>query len=38
VGAAIALGGAAYAGVVLALKIPEAHQVRDLFLSRLRRA
>jgi putative peptidoglycan lipid II flippase len=37
VGAAIALGAAAYAGVVLALEIPEAHQVRDLFLSRLRR-
>jgi putative peptidoglycan lipid II flippase len=38
VGAGILLGAAAYAAVVLALRIPEAHQVRDLFLSRLRRA
>jgi putative peptidoglycan lipid II flippase len=35
VGAAIALGSAAYAATVLALKIPEAKQVRDLFASRL---
>jgi putative peptidoglycan lipid II flippase len=38
VGVAIGLGAAAYAGVVLALRIPEAHQVRELFVSRLRRS
>jgi putative peptidoglycan lipid II flippase len=34
-GAGLALGGAAYAGVVLGLRIPEARQVLDLFASRL---
>jgi putative peptidoglycan lipid II flippase len=38
VGGAIALGAAAYAAVVLALGIPEAAQVLDLFRSRLRRS
>jgi putative peptidoglycan lipid II flippase len=37
VGAALAAGGAAYAGVVLALRIPEARQVLDLFASRVKR-
>jgi putative peptidoglycan lipid II flippase len=38
VGAALVAGSAAYAGVVLALKIPEAHQIVDLFARRLRRS
>jgi putative peptidoglycan lipid II flippase len=37
VGTALVLGSAAYAGVVLGLRIPEARQVLDLFASRLRR-
>jgi putative peptidoglycan lipid II flippase len=37
VGGAISLGAAAYAAVVLALGLPEARQVRDLLMSRLRR-
>ena len=37
VGAAIAIGSAVYAAIVLALRIPEAHQIRDLFTARLRR-
>ena len=37
VGAALVAGSAAYAGVVLALRIPEARQILDLFASRLRR-
>ena len=37
VGAGLALGAATYAAVVLALRIPEAQQVRDLFASRLGR-
>ena len=36
-GTALALGGAAYAGVVLGLQIPEARQILDLFARRLRR-
>ena len=38
VGGGIAVGALAYAGVVLALGLPEAHQVRDLFRQRLRRS
>jgi putative peptidoglycan lipid II flippase len=38
VGVALAAGAAAYAATVLALKIPEARQVLDLFASRLRRS
>jgi putative peptidoglycan lipid II flippase len=38
VAAALALGGAAYAAAVLALRIPEARQILDLFASRLRRS
>jgi putative peptidoglycan lipid II flippase len=38
VGGAIVLGAGAYAAVVLALGLPEARQVRDLFLQRLRRS
>jgi putative peptidoglycan lipid II flippase len=38
VGSALALGSAAYAAVVLALRVPEARQIVDLFASRLRRA
>jgi putative peptidoglycan lipid II flippase len=38
VGVALVLGSAAYAAVVLGLKIPEARQVLDLFASRLRRS
>ena len=34
VGAALVAGSAAYAGVVLALRIPEARQILDLFASR----
>jgi len=37
VGVALILGSAAYAAVVLGLRIPEAKQVLDLFASRLRR-
>ena len=37
VGAALAAGSAAYAGVVLGLRIPEARQILDLFSSRLKR-
>jgi putative peptidoglycan lipid II flippase len=37
VGTALALGSAAYAAVVLALKVPEARQIVDLFARRLRR-
>jgi putative peptidoglycan lipid II flippase len=36
VGGAITLGSAAYAGLVLAMRIPEAHQIRDLFARRFR--
>jgi putative peptidoglycan lipid II flippase len=36
VGGAIVLGSAAYAGLVLAMRIPEAHQILDLFARRLR--
>jgi putative peptidoglycan lipid II flippase len=38
VGCALVVGSAVYAGVVLALKIPEARQILDLFASRLRRS
>jgi putative peptidoglycan lipid II flippase len=34
---ALALGAAAYAGLVLALRIPEARQILDLFARRVRR-
>jgi putative peptidoglycan lipid II flippase len=37
-GAALVAGSAAYAGVVLGLKIPEARQIVDLFARRLRRS
>ena len=36
VGVALALGSAAYAAIVLALRIPEAHQILQLFTRRLR--
>src|SRR3954468_20712229 len=36
VGSALLLGSAAYAGVVLGLKIPEARQIVDLFAGRLK--
>jgi putative peptidoglycan lipid II flippase len=36
VGGAITLGSVVYAGVVLALKVPEARQIVDLFSRRLR--
>ena len=36
-GTALALGGAAYAGIVLAWQIPEARQIFDLFARRLRK-
>jgi len=36
VGGAIALGSAVYAGLVLAMRIPEARQILDLFTRRLR--
>ena len=36
-GTALAAGGAAYAGMVLGLQIPEARQILDLFSRRLRR-
>jgi len=38
VGAALVAGSAAYAAVVLGLKIPEARQIVDLFARRLRRS
>ena len=38
VGGALALGSAAYAALVLAIGIPEAQQIRDLFTRRLRRS
>jgi putative peptidoglycan lipid II flippase len=38
VGAALALGSAAYAATVLAMRIPEAHQILELFTRRLRRS
>jgi putative peptidoglycan lipid II flippase len=38
VGGAITLGSAVYAAVVLALKVPEARQIVDLFARRLRRS
>ena len=38
VGSALTLGSAAYAAVVLALRVPEARQIADLFAQRLRRA
>jgi putative peptidoglycan lipid II flippase len=37
VGSALVAGSAAYAAIVLALRIPEARQIVDLFASRLRR-
>ena len=37
VGGALALGSAAYAAVVLALRVPEARQIVDLFAQRFRR-
>jgi putative peptidoglycan lipid II flippase len=37
VGGALTLGSAAYAAAVLAMRIPEARQILDLFTSRLRR-
>ncbi|HEX5782448.1 MAG TPA: polysaccharide biosynthesis C-terminal domain-containing protein, partial [Solirubrobacteraceae bacterium] len=38
VGTALALGTAVYAAIVLAWRIPEAQQIRDLFTQRLRRS
>ena len=38
VGGAIALGSVVYAGLVLAMRIPEARQILDLFTRRLRRS
>ncbi len=38
VGTALTLGSAAYAAVVLALRVPEARQIVDLFARRFRRA
>jgi putative peptidoglycan lipid II flippase len=38
VGGALGLGSAAYAAVVLALRVPEARQIVDLFARRFRRA
>jgi putative peptidoglycan lipid II flippase len=38
VGSAITVGSVVYAAVVLALKVPEARQIVDLFAQRLRRA
>ena len=38
VGTALALGTAVYAAIVLAWRIPEAQQIRDLFTRRLRRS
>jgi putative peptidoglycan lipid II flippase len=38
VGTAITLGSVVYAGVVLAMRVPEARQIVDLFAQRFRRA
>ena len=38
VGGALALGSAVYAALVLAMRIPEARQIRELFTRRLRRS
>ena len=38
VGAALTLGSAVYAAIVLAWRIPEAQQIKDLFTRRLRRS
>jgi putative peptidoglycan lipid II flippase len=38
VGVALALGSAAYAAIVLAMRIPEARQILELFTRRLRRS
>jgi putative peptidoglycan lipid II flippase len=38
VGTALTLGSVVYAAIVLALRIPEAQQIRDLFTRRLRRS
>ncbi len=38
VGGAITLGSVVYAGVVLAMRVPEARQIVDLFVRRFRRA
>jgi putative peptidoglycan lipid II flippase len=38
VGGALTLGSVTYAAVVLAMRIPEARQIRDLFAQRLRRS
>ena len=38
VGSAITLGSAAYAAIVLALRVPEARQIVDLFARRFRRS
>jgi len=38
VGVALGLGSAAYAAIVLAMRIPEAQQIRELFTRRLRRS
>jgi putative peptidoglycan lipid II flippase len=38
VGGAITLGTVAYAAVLLAMRVPEARQIRDLFAQRLRRS
>jgi putative peptidoglycan lipid II flippase len=38
VGAALTLGSAVYAGLVLAMRIPEARQILELFTRRLRRS
>ncbi len=38
VGGALALGSAAYAALVLAMRIPEARQILELFTRRLRRS
>jgi putative peptidoglycan lipid II flippase len=38
VGAALTLGAAVYAAIVLAMRIPEAQQIRELFTRRLRRS
>ena len=38
VGTALTLGSAVYAAIVLALRIPEAEQIRELFTRRLRRS
>jgi putative peptidoglycan lipid II flippase len=38
VGGSIALGSAVYAAVVLAMRVPEARQIVDLFARRFRRS